>query len=65
MRKEILRRLQEAFKANDIEFAHRNVTVFMPEHDSKEPLSPEMQGAATAAIFNEERSSTLEKEPER
>ncbi len=65
MRKEILRRLQEAFKANDIEFAHRNVTVFMPEHDGKEPLSPEMQGAATAAILNEERSSSLDKEPER
>lgn len=65
MRKEILRRLQEAFKANDIEFAHRNVTVFMPEHDSKEPLSPEMQGAATAAILNEERNSMQEKELER
>lgn len=65
MRKEILRRLQEAFKENDIEFAHRNVTVFMPDNDGKEPLSPEMQGAATAAILNEERESMQEKELEK
>jgi len=54
MRKEILRRLQEAFKENDIEFAHRNVTVYMPENEGHEMTSTEVQGAATAAILNEE-----------
>ena len=54
MRKEILRRLQEAFKENDIEFAHRNVTVYMPENEGQEMTSSEVQGAATAAILNEE-----------
>lgn len=65
MRKEILRRLQEAFKDNDIEFAHRNVTVFMPENDGKETLSPEVRGAATAAILNEEQEIVRGKGSER
>ena len=65
MRKEILRRLQEAFRENNIEFAHRNVTVYMPSEndidpDSKSqnqtPADIRMQGAATAAILNEEEN---------
>jgi len=30
MRKEVYRRIQEAFQKNGIEFAHRNVTVYLP-----------------------------------
>ena len=55
MRKEILRRLQEAFKENGIEFAHRNVTVYMPDDESKNPVSSRVQGAATAALLNDEK----------
>jgi small-conductance mechanosensitive channel len=31
--REIHRRLQEAFRGNGIQFAHRNVTVYMPNAD--------------------------------
>ncbi len=65
MRKEILRRLQEAFKENDIEFAHRNVTVYMPENEGHDATSSEVQGAATAAILNEEIQSGNMKDIER
>lgn len=43
VRREVYRRIQEAFKKNGIEFAHRNVTVYFPpesnssESDSKAP----------------------------
>ncbi len=67
MRKEILRRLQEAFKLNNIDFAHRNVTVYMPSEDDNVPNSKKqnqisakskIQGAATAALLNEEEPKT-------
>ena len=54
MRKEILRRLQEAFRANGIEFAHRNVTVYMPSDHEKQPVPQNIRGAATAAVLNDE-----------
>lgn len=64
MRKEILMRLQEAFRANNIEFAHRNVTVYMPSEEEQKDSSSEsrpqtssketIQSAATLAILNEE-----------
>ena len=69
MRKEILRRLQEAFRENNIEFAHRNVTVYMPsENDidpgsksqNQTPADTRIQGAATAAILNEEENAADE-----
>jgi small-conductance mechanosensitive channel len=55
LRKEILRRLQEAFKENNIEFAHRNVTVYLPDNEGNEATAPAIKGAATAAILNEEK----------
>ncbi len=65
MRKEILRRLQEAFRENNIEFAHRNVTVYMPSEEEKsknQPApDPRIQGAATAAILNQEEQAADEK----
>jgi len=33
IRREVLRLLQEAFKKHGIEFAHRNVTVYLPQED--------------------------------
>jgi len=54
MRKEILRRLQEAFKENGIEFSYRNVTVYMPDNEVHEAISPAIKGAATATILNED-----------
>jgi small-conductance mechanosensitive channel len=35
VRREVYRRLQEAFAANGIEFAHRNVTVYLPQEENK------------------------------
>lgn len=43
VRREVYRRLQEAFSANGIEFAHRNVTVYLPEEQNK-AASGEGQG---------------------
>ena len=34
IRREVYRRIQEAFQKNGIEFAHRNVTVYFPQDDS-------------------------------
>jgi moderate conductance mechanosensitive channel len=75
MRKEILRRLQEAFSENNIEFAHRNVTVYMPSEDEKKESesgsrsgglsSAKVQGAATAAVLNEEEiTEAVEGDPD-
>lgn len=70
MRKEVLRRLQEAFQANNIEFAHRNVTVYMPPENeaadtSKNLDKQKLQGAATAAILNEEQQAGPQKTDDR
>ncbi|CAB1075490.1 Potassium efflux system KefA protein / Small-conductance mechanosensitive channel, partial [Olavius algarvensis Delta 1 endosymbiont] len=55
IRREVFRMMQESFKENGIEFAHRNVTVYMPPEateatngqvDQKAALSA---GAAAAA----------------
>jgi hypothetical protein len=48
IRKEVYRLMQEAFQEAGIEFAHRNVTVYMPpETDETEPGGQPDQGAAT------------------
>jgi len=51
MQKEVYRRVQEAFRKNGIEFAHRNVTVYLPPElqalMAREAGSPTL-GAATA-----------------
>ena len=43
VRREVFRMMQEAFRENGIEFAHRNVTVYMP---------PETNDTATGKIDN-------------
>ncbi|MEN8188466.1 MAG: mechanosensitive ion channel family protein [Thermodesulfobacteriota bacterium] len=59
MRKEVYRRLQEAFQKNNIEFAHRNVTVYMPSEEEGEGGQSTAQtrssSAATAALLDEEK----------
>jgi small-conductance mechanosensitive channel len=46
IRREVYRRIQEEFAANGIEFAHRNVTVYLPPDNSQaEPQA--VSGAAT------------------
>lgn len=68
MRKEILRRLQEAFRNNNIEFAHRNVTVYMPSENEtstgqdagKTVAPPVVQGAASAALLAEQENEREE-----
>jgi small-conductance mechanosensitive channel len=42
LRREVFRRLQEAFQKNGVEFAHRNVTVYFPEDSEKK--TDESQG---------------------
>jgi small-conductance mechanosensitive channel len=70
MQKEVYRRVQEAFRKNGIEFAHRNVTVYLPpelqtlmarESDSPNPGAGAALGgaAAAAALLQEEEEKRL------
>ncbi|UCG11073.1 MAG: mechanosensitive ion channel family protein [Deltaproteobacteria bacterium] len=81
VRREVYRRIQEDFRANGIEFAHRNVTVYLPP----EPAAPEstveqnktvppadtseakllQAGAAAAAAIAAEQEEQAAKEPEK
>jgi hypothetical protein len=64
MQKEVYRRVQEAFRKNGIEFAHRNVTVYLPpelqalmarDADSPNPgAATAIGGAAAAAVLLQE-----------
>ncbi|CAB1085098.1 Potassium efflux system KefA protein / Small-conductance mechanosensitive channel, partial [Olavius algarvensis Delta 1 endosymbiont] len=54
IRREVFRMMQESFKENGIEFAHRNVTVYMPPEATQEANGQVDQkalsvGAAAAA----------------
>jgi len=48
VRREVFRMMQESFRKNGIEFAHRNVTVYLPPED-KNQTSGEGQAGATPA----------------
>jgi len=49
LRREIYRMIQEDFSANDIEFAHRNVTVYLPPETTQQaPGEDQDKGAETA-----------------
>jgi len=54
LRREIYRRIQEAFRENGIEFAHRNVTVYMPP-DASQTSSSAKEGGETAASGTPDR----------
>jgi small-conductance mechanosensitive channel len=55
LRKEIYRRIQESFAANDIEFAHRNVTVYMPKESEASSKAPDHAIGGAAAIETQGR----------
>jgi small-conductance mechanosensitive channel len=51
IRREVFRMMQESFRENGIEFAHRNVTVYMPpDEDAGEHDKKAVQAGAAAAI---------------
>jgi small-conductance mechanosensitive channel len=58
IRREVYRRIQEKFAANGIEFAHRNVTVYLPPEDSRK--EPRAEAGATTAPSAEQKKKILE-----
>jgi len=48
VRREVFRMMQESFKENGIEFAHRNVTVYLPSEDKSSTSGAGQTGAAPA-----------------
>ena len=48
VRREVFRMMQEAFRENGIEFAHRNVTVYLPSEDKSSTSGAGQTGAAPA-----------------
>ena len=63
VRREVFRMMQEAFRENGIEFAHRNVTVYLPPEDKGTPADPsdkklvEAAAAAGAAAIQAEEEA--------
>ena len=56
VRRELYRRMQEDFKANGIEFAHRNVTVYMPpEAEGGTSGDGQPEGAAAQKTVDKKR----------
>jgi small-conductance mechanosensitive channel len=65
VRREVFRRIEEAFRENGIEFAHRNVTVYMPPGD--ETVAPDkkaVKAGAAAAIAAAQAEEVKEKPKE-
>ena len=48
VRREVFRMMQEAFRENGIEFAHRNVTVYLPPEDNSPTAGEGQTGTAPA-----------------
>ena len=78
VRREVFRRMQEAFHENGIEFAHRNVTVYLPsqteeskEEEGKEagkapsPDKKTLEAAAAAAALAAEQAEAEKLPPEK
>jgi len=65
IRRELYRMIQESFRKNGIEFAHRNVTVYMPpgETDNTTAEKAAEAGAAAAAIAAAQEEEAAKKEP--
>ena len=62
IRREVFQRMQEAFRKEGIEFAHRNVTVYLPPEsqaaaDDPQRLRREAAAAAAQAILEEEEKN--------
>jgi small-conductance mechanosensitive channel len=63
IRREVFRMMQEAFRENGIEFAHRNVTVYMPPEESDETPDKKVVEAAAAAAAAAEQAEAKGREP--
>ena len=65
IRREVYRMIQEAFAENGIEFAHRNVTVYMPPGETDDTTAEKAAeaGAAAAAIAAAQEEEAAKKEP--
>lgn len=58
LRREIYKMIQEEFRANDIDFAHRNVTVYLPPEEKGNPLENKIiEAGATAAVATDQAES--------
>ena len=55
LRREVYRRLQESFRENGIEFAHRNVTVFFPADTEKTDQKNQGQDKKTTSITPDQK----------
>ena len=79
LRREVYRRIQEAFQKNGIEFAHRNVTVYFPPEpsttesesqghekkvESKSPDQKKKEAAAAAALRTIEEEQMPDNKPD-
>ena len=68
IRREVFHRIQKAFKEKGIEFAHRNVTVYLPPQQSGgtgQAMLMEAAGAAAAAVVQAEEEAALAKAQEK
>jgi small-conductance mechanosensitive channel len=73
IRKEVYRLMQEAFKQEGIEFAHRNVTVYMPpevqnalapaDADTRQKIIQSGAAGALSAIEAEEQAKLAQQQP--
>ncbi len=62
LRREIYKMIQEKFSANNIEFAHRNVTVYMPPGEADgTPDKKALEAGAAAAAAAEQAAAEQEK----
>ena len=57
VRREVYRLIQEGFRENGIEFAHRNVTVYLPPEQSEEKEKIAKSAAAAAVAAQDKQSS--------
>jgi len=61
IRREVYRRIQEEFAANGIEFAHRNVTVYMPPGEEADAPDKKAIAAGAAAAAAAEQAAAEQK----
>jgi hypothetical protein len=59
--------IQEAFAENGVEFAHRNVTVYMPPGETQDTPGNKVAeaGAAAAAMAAAQEEEAAEKKPKK
>ena len=70
VRREVFQRIQKKFKENGIDFAHRNVTVYLPPEIPQEPDKHRESilgagAAATASILQTEKEKRIDQSDER